>query len=106
MQDIYECTYTESDVMPGFQYFASKVSSCLQPLAATAAACQHAAPSQHLTSTPFVIRLWLQVLLGPGGIEKFQPLPELSEFEQQGLVAMKELLTANIQAGVEFANKA
>ncbi|KAI3429685.1 hypothetical protein D9Q98_005770 [Chlorella vulgaris] len=69
-KDIYECTYTESDVMPGFQYFASKV------------------------------------LLGPGGIEKFQPLPELSEFEQQGLVAMKELLTANIQAGVEFANKA
>jgi hypothetical protein len=104
MQGIYECTYTESDVMPGFQYFASKVSSCLQPLAVTAAACQHAAPSHHLTSCASAIRL--QVLLGPGGIEKFEPLPELSEFEQQGLVAMKELLTANIQAGVEFANKA
>ncbi|KAL4426044.1 hypothetical protein ABPG77_007840 [Micractinium sp. CCAP 211/92] len=67
---VEECTYVESSLVPGFQYFASKVR------------------------------------LGPNGVEEILPLPALSEFEQQGLEKMKELLTKNIQAGVEFANKA
>lgn len=67
---VEECTYVESGLVPGFQYFASKVR------------------------------------LGPNGVEEILPLPELSEYEQQGLEKMKELLTKNIQAGVEFANKA
>jgi malate dehydrogenase len=46
------------------------------------------------------------VQLGPNGVEEVPPLPPLSEFEQQGLEKMKSLLTKNIQAGIEFANKA
>lgn len=33
-----------------------------------------------------------QVRLGPHGVEEILPLPELSEFEQQGLEKMKDLL--------------
>ena len=46
-----------------------------------------------------------RVRLGPNGVEEFMPMGTLSAFEQQGLEAMKELLTKNIKAGVEFANK-
>lgn len=45
------------------------------------------------------------VRLGPNGVEEFLPLGTLSPFEQKGLETMRELLTKNIKAGVEFANK-
>ena len=44
--------------------------------------------------------------LGPGGVEEFLPLGELSAFEQEGLEKMKELLGKNIAAGVAFVNSA
>lgn len=44
-----------------------------------------------------------KIRLGPNGVEEFLPLGELSPFEQQGLEAMKALLTKNIEAGVAFA---
>ncbi|KAI7836927.1 hypothetical protein COHA_009259 [Chlorella ohadii] len=47
-----------------------------------------------------------KVVLGRNGVESFLPLGPLSEFEQEGLVKMKDLLQKNIQTGVEFANKA
>ena len=46
-----------------------------------------------------------RVRLGPNGVEEFLPLGTLTPFEQKGLEVMKELLTKNIKAGVEFANK-
>ena len=47
----------------------------------------------------------LQVRLGPNGVEEILPLGELSEYEKEGLEKMKGLLTTNIQAGIDFANK-
>jgi len=47
-----------------------------------------------------------RIKLGPNGVEEFLPLGELSPFEQEGLEAMKELLTKNIKAGVTFATGA
>jgi malate dehydrogenase len=44
-----------------------------------------------------------KVRLGPNGVEEFLPLGELSPFEQEGLEAMKALLTKNIDAGNAFA---
>jgi malate/lactate dehydrogenase len=46
-----------------------------------------------------------QVRLGPNGIEEFLPLGSLTAYEQAGLEKMKGLLSKNIEAGVEFANK-
>lgn len=46
-----------------------------------------------------------RVRLGPGGVEEFLPLGELSQFEKEGLEKMRELLTKNINAGVTFASK-
>lgn len=46
-----------------------------------------------------------RVLLGPSGVEEFLPLGELSPFEKEGLEKMRELLTKNINAGVNFANQ-
>jgi hypothetical protein len=128
-QDIVECTYTESDIVPGFQYFASKV-GCL-PVPACgfvyypgALFSLHAPPrppagdAVRISAVPWRRRLITllfrsalplpapQVRLGPNGVEEFLPLGQLSEFEQSGLEKMKGLLTKNIQAGVEFANKA
>lgn len=46
-----------------------------------------------------------KVRLGPNGVEEFLPLGPLSDYEKKGLETMRELLTKNIKAGVEFANK-
>jgi len=43
-----------------------------------------------------------RVKLGPNGVEEFLPLGELSAYEQEGMEAMKGLLTKNIEAGVTF----
>lgn len=45
-----------------------------------------------------------KVRLGPNGVEEFLPLGTLSASEQKGMEAMRELLTKNIKAGIEFAN--
>jgi len=45
-----------------------------------------------------------RVRLGPNGVEEFLPLGTLSDFEQEGMEAMKDLLTKNINAGVSFVN--
>jgi malate dehydrogenase len=43
-----------------------------------------------------------KVVLGPEGVESFLPLGELSDAEKAGLEEMRELLTKNIQAGIDF----
>jgi len=46
-----------------------------------------------------------KVKLGPGGVEEFLPLGELSSYEQKGLEEAVSALKGSIQKGVEFANK-
>lgn len=41
----------------------------------------------------------MQVRLGPNGVEEFLPIGPLSEYEQEGLAKMKELLQKNIATG-------
>ena len=64
----------------------------------TSSAGLHVTPPACPASSP-------QVRLGPGGVEEFLPIGPLSEYEQEGLAKMKELLQKNIATGIEFANK-
>jgi malate dehydrogenase len=65
-KNVVECTYVESNLVPGLPYFSSKV------------------------------------VLGPEGVAEYLPIGDLSPAEEEGMEKMKELLTKNIQAGINF----
>ena len=47
----------------------------------------------------------MQVKLGKNGVEEIFGLGTLSDFEQQGLEALKSELKSSIEKGINFANK-
>ena len=48
---------------------------------------------------------WFQVRLGKNGVEEVLDLGPLSDFEKQGLEALKPELKSSIEKGVKFANQ-
>lgn len=48
---------------------------------------------------------YVQVKLGKNGVEEIYGLGTLSDFEQQGLEALKSELKSSIEKGIDFANK-
>ena len=45
-----------------------------------------------------------KVKLGPGGVEEFLPLGQLSDYETKALEDLKPVLSGNIKNGIQFAS--
>lgn len=86
-EDVYECTYTQSEVVDGLEFFSSKVQlgpngvEAFLPLGAWRGVCSAYNVSTHPSGT-------------------------LSDYERKALEELKPVLRGNIDKGVEFVKGA